>query len=142
LAAVIATLGGRGGLALAGLALLLLAGRWLARRGVLDLPIRRRHGVNIEARRNETLPSLWLVAHIDSKSQPVPLLVRAAGIILLVIGWIGALFFMHGWPYVGLVGALPVIASVVGRGSAGSVDNASGVATVLSAASILPTDAP
>jgi len=125
----------------AGAVLIVLAGRWLGRHGVLRLSMLRRRGVNLEARRGVE-PVLWLVAHIDSKSQPIPLLVRAAGIVLLVIGWIGALFFMHGWPYVGLVGALPVIASVVGRGSAGSVDNASGVATVLSAASILPTDAP
>ena len=145
LAAVIATLGRRGGLALGGLALLLLAGRWLARRGVLDLPMRRRQGVNIEARRSETLPSLWLVAHIDSKSQPVPLLVRAAGIILLSIAWIAAVFAPSAAAiFVGVaavLGAIPVMASVVGVRSPGAIDNASGVATVLMAASLLPAQA-
>ena len=143
LAAVIATLGRRGGLALGGLALLLLAGRWLARRGVLDLPMRRRQGVNIEARRNETLPSLWLVAHIDSKSQPVPLLVRAAGIILLSIAWIAAVFAPSAAAmFVGVaavLGAIPVIASVVGAGSPGAIDNASGVAQA--SVGVLITDA-
>jgi len=118
------------GARLVGAIVILLAGAWLARRGVLALPFLRREGINLEARRDNA-PTLWLVAHIDSKSQPVPLLVRSAGIILLAIAWIG------GWPYLAIVGALPVIASVVGRASAGAVDNASGVATVLSAASLL-----
>ena len=126
---------------LVGAALLIAGGSWVGRHGVLRLPIRRRHGVNLEAQREHT-PTLWLVAHVDSKSQPIPLLVRAAGIVLLIVAWIGALFFMHEWLYVGLVGALPVIASVVGQRSAGAVDNASGVATVLGAAALLPADAP
>lgn len=126
---------------LLGAVLLIAGGRWLGREGVLRLPIRRRRGVNLEAQRVQT-PILWLVAHVDSKSQPIPLLVRAAGIVLLIVAWVGALLFMHAWLYVGIVGALPVLASVVGRRSVGAVDNASGVATVLGAAALLPPNAP
>lgn len=124
----------------AAIVMLVVGGRWLARQGVLDLPVQRRQGVNIEACRNDSTPEVWLVAHIDSKSQPVPLIARAAGIVLLSI----ALLFPAS-PYrviVGLIGAVPVIASFVGRRSPGAVDNASGVATVLAAASQLPPDAP
>ena len=136
------SLGTRSRLALViGAVVLIAAGRWLGRHGVLRLSIRRRHGVNLEAQRDRA-PVLWLVAHIDSKSQPIPLLLRAAGIILLVVSWIAALFFMNEWLYVGMLGALPVIASVVGQRSVGAVDNASGVATVLGAAALLPADAP
>jgi len=124
-----------------GAALIVLVGRWLGRKGVLRLSVLRRRAMNLEARHGGE-PAVWLVAHIDSKSQPIPLLLRAAGIGLLLIAWIGALFFMHGWLYLGLIGALPVIASVVGRRSAGAVDNAAGVATVLGAAALLPRDAP
>jgi Zn-dependent M28 family amino/carboxypeptidase len=98
---------------------------------------------------------LWLVAHVDSKSQPVPLLVRAAGIVLLGLAWVVAITLAivrlsHGvaprdWLAVvvmAVLGALPVIGSVVGRRSAGAIDNASGVATVLAAASAIPAEIP
>ena len=134
LALIIATLGRHYALAFSGLTLVVLGGRWLARRGVLELQILRRQGVNIEARRDNATPSLWLVAHIDSKSQPVPLLVRATGIVVLSIAWIVALFApSDACTYVGIAA---VVGAIVGR------RNASGVATVLLAASLLPVDAP
>ena len=137
------------------LPLLALAGRWLAAHGVLVLPALRRRGVNLEGRRLDDEPLLWLVAHIDSKSQPVPLLVRAGGIIVLSAAWIAALLLAgaqvagsatspSGWKAIALlafVGALPVMASTVGAKSPGAIDNASGVAAVLTAAAILPHDA-
>ena len=100
-------------------------------------------------------PRAWLVAHIDSKSQPISLVVRAAGIVVLGLAWLAALALTidaiargdarrDSWTVVliaALVGAVPVIASVVGTGSAGAIDNASGVATVLAAAE-LSADAP
>jgi hypothetical protein len=55
-------------------------------RGVVDAPVMRRRGVNIEATRGASSPQLWLVAHLDSKSQPVPMLVRVAGVIVLAVG--------------------------------------------------------
>jgi len=128
-----------------------LGGRWLAGDGVLSLPFMRRRGVNIEATRGENDPDVWLVAHVDSKSQPVPLLVRALGILLLAIGWIAAIMLAvgnmlgHAAPHlwsavvvIAVVGALPVLGSVVGTRSAGAIDNASGVATVLAAAAASP----
>lgn len=154
LATAALSLGGHAGAALivlvAGLAGVALGGRWLASRGVLALPMLRRRGVNIEAVRGEGDPELWLVAHADSKSQPVPLLVRAAGIILLGLATlaafalaIAALFgaqFSGRWALViviAILGAIPVLGSVVGSASHGAVDNASGVATILCVAEIL-----
>jgi hypothetical protein len=148
-------LGGRRWLAMAilvaGVAVVAAVGRWLARYGILALPMMRRRGVNLEARRDEQEPYMWLVAHLDSKSQPISLVVRAAGVVLLIASWIAAVVAAVGslsdraWfsiMAVAVLGALPVLASVVGKGSPGAVDNAAGVATVLAAAAILPPDAP
>ncbi|HET9728731.1 MAG TPA: M28 family peptidase [Acidimicrobiia bacterium] len=130
--------------------LVMLAGRWAARHGVLRLSLRRRHGVNLEALRPGAVPRAWLVAHVDSKSQPISLVVRAAGVVLLALAWIAALGLsaeatVRGggrrdlWTYVlvaAVIGAIPVLASVVGKRSAGALDNASGLATVLTAAEL------
>ena len=129
------------------LALFSAAGSWLARRGVLDAPLLRRRGLNLLATRNGREPRVWLVAHLDSKSQPVPTLVRAAGITLSVVVWAAALAVaaLHVWGAplagawlwiggAGLVAGLPVVASTVGANSAGAADDASGVAAVLLAA--------
>lgn len=152
--AALSTLGGNAafavGLLIAGGIAVALGGQWLARRGVLALPVMRRRGVNLEATRGDDDPALWLVAHLDSKSQPVPLLVRAAGVVILALAWIAASLlalrsiFGHTSPelwrsviFAAVVGAAPVVASVVGARSPGAVDNASGVATVLAAAAAL-----
>jgi Zn-dependent M28 family amino/carboxypeptidase len=140
---------------LVGIAILVSGGWWLARKGILALPLMRRHGVNLEARRPGAEPVLWLVAHVDSKSQPVPLLVRAGGIVLLVAAYVFAIVLAiaaisgRGSPgawlvvaILAIIGALPVLGSVVGHCSAGALDNASGLATVLTAASMLPRDLP
>lgn len=157
IAAAGTSLGGRApfavGLIFIGAVGIALGGRWLATRGVLDLPVMRRRGVNLEASRGDADPLVWLVAHVDSKSQPVPLLLRAGGIVLLSAAWIIAAMLSirnvlghaspEAWRYVivaAAVGALPVVASVVGAKSPGAVDNASGVATVLAAAAVLPPD--
>jgi len=133
-------------LSLGGVALGVAAAR-LAREGVLDLPAQRRKGVNLVATRGDAAPSVWLMAHLDSKSQPVPILARAAGVTLLSLTWIAAavvaaLHLARGtdsglWMAVmiaAVVGALPVIATTVGSRSPGALDNATGVATVLAAA--------
>ena len=156
-AAAVLSLGGHHGAALAvltaGFSGVALGGRWLASRGVLALPLLRRRGVNIEAVRGDGDPELWLVAHSDSKSQPVPLLVRAAGIVLLglatvaafalaIAGLLGA-HSVRAWPLViiaAILGAIVVLGSIVGRGSHGAVDNASGVVTVLCVAEALRRD--
>lgn len=158
LAAAMLSLGGHAVAALLvlliGVGVLAFAGRWLARDGVLRLPFMRRTGVNIEAVRGGSAPSVWLVAHIDSKSQPIPLAARAAGIVLLGIAWVAAgmlaveALMGHSprrvWSYViaaAIIGAIPVLGSIVGRSSAGAVDNASGVAAVLGAAELLDAQA-
>jgi len=128
-----------------------LAARWLARTGVLAFPGLRRTGVNLVAIRGdqarpESTP--WLMAHLDSKSQPVPILLRAAGITLVGAAWIAGLILGvaqlvwgqvnpgEGWVLLAVVaslGAMPVIATTVGTRSPGALDNATGVATVLAA---------
>ncbi len=134
-----------GGIALA------TAATWAARTGVLRAPLMRRHGSNLSAVRGTPTPAVWLVAHLDSKSQPVPILVRAGAIALhgatwsatlLLCGleWVGA-SVGAGWTWLGVVAVAsgaPIVASLVGERSAGAVDNASGVAAVLAAATMLP----
>ena len=124
----------------------------LARDGVLSFPAERRTGSNLVATRggprvDRDGPAVWLMAHLDSKSQPVPILARAAGITLLTLTWIVAAALAgwqtvrgadgSGWTgvmVVAVVGAIPVIATTVGSRSPGALDNATGVATVLAAA--------
>lgn len=152
---------GRWGSAGAGLAVLLLAtlvlgvgGRMLARHGVLGLAAMRTEGVNLLATAGDTDadPLVWLVAHLDSKSQPVSIAVRAAGVVGVVIAWVGmAILLLTAvtgstiptalWvaaTVAGAASAIPLLASTVGDSSDGALDNASGVAAVLAAAMLLP----
>jgi hypothetical protein len=139
------------------LAIVLLAGAFVAlrlsRRGVLGLGMMRTRATNLVATRG--VPNVWLVAHLDSKSQPVRMLVRVAGIIgssaAMVVAAIlagmslaGTSFSTQTWMVVAIAGAvmtLPVVASTVGSASPGAVDDASGVVTVLRSAALLPRDA-
>lgn len=140
------------------------AAAWLARRGVLDVSLMRRSGVNLVASRGSegdglgrgpvsrgAAPMMWLMAHLDSKSQPVPILARAAGISVasVIVVAAGALSVAQGlgmagaesWPALTIAATLallPVAASVVGAHSDGAIDNASGCAAVLLAARTLP----
>jgi hypothetical protein len=130
------------------------AAAWVARRGVLRTPVLRRRAVNLEARRGE--PRVWLVAHLDTKSQPVPMLARAAGIVLSAFAWAAALALLAagafgavvadgwwGWLAAGgLVAGAPVALSMVGARSPGALDDASGVAAVLEAAARVPAARP
>lgn len=139
-------------LALGGAALAAVA-VWTARAGVVSAPWMRRRGLNLAATRGASWPSVWLVAHLDSKSQPIPMLVRAGAIalhgatwatalLLCVADWLGG-SLAATWSPVGaaaIVTGLPIMASVVGDRSAGAIDNASGVAAVLLAAAALPRD--
>jgi hypothetical protein len=113
-------------------------------RGVSNAPVMRRTGMNIEATRGPSPAKLWLVAHLDSKSQPVPMLVRVAGVVVLAVGLGGVALSLLVRPsaavaalVVAWVGGLPLMLSVVGTRSAGALDNASGVAAVLDAAAAL-----
>ena len=128
---------------------MLIAGSWLARHGVVRLPVLRRSGVNLVARRGSSEPRVWLMAHLDSKSQPVPMLLRAGGITVTALVWLVSLGVLAAlglgaggaeWvPWLALVGVssgAPIAASFVGERSPGAVDNASGVASVLLAAAM------
>ena len=114
-----------------------VAAQWLQERGVLR---GRTPGINLEAKRGT--PAVWLVAHLDSKSQPISILVRAAAIVACVILW-GAMVVMavlrvtDGWHVLTLaavLAGLPVAISTVGSASPGALDNATGVVAVLLAA--------
>jgi hypothetical protein len=114
----------------------------------------REHGTNLIAIRGA--PTVWLVAHVDSKSQTIPMLLRIAGVVGVISGLVGLLFtFVVGsvsaaMGNVELASALDipvvllttvvVVSSVplglcwIGNRSPGALDNASGVAAVLIAA--------
>lgn len=139
------------GMLIAGVSVVGIAAWWLARFGVLSLPWMRARSINVVGVRGN--PSLWLVAHLDSKSQPVPILVRALGVMGLIVGIIAALLIAavqiagHDarwiWPWItgfGVLSSLPVMASVVRAGSPGALDDASGVSTVLLVAQSLPPE--
>lgn len=129
-------------------ALIVLVARWAGGQGVVRAPVLRRRGVNIEARRGES-PGVWLVAHLDSKWQPVSMIVRVAGVITLGAGLIALSVLsiarapFADWALVVVwLGALPLILSVVGARNHGTLDNASGVAAVLDAASRVDASRP
>jgi Peptidase family M28 len=125
-----------------------LAFRFVGGRGVLDLRVTRHRGVNLEAVRGNEPPTVWLVAHVDSKWQPVSMIVRVLGVIGSAIGLI-ALSLLAVVPSVApravaiaalvvcCVGAIPLMLSYVGSRNHGTLDNASGVAAVLEAAQML-----
>jgi hypothetical protein len=129
-----------------------LVARHVTRRGVLDLKLARRRGVNLEAVRGNTEPGVWLVAHVDSKWQPVAMLARVAGVIATAAGLIGLILLALlqasasttlTWILFGVacLGAVPLMLSYVGARNHGAVDNASGVAAVLEAVAMIPASA-
>ena len=138
----------------AGLVTLALFAWSMLGESVLDLPWLRASGENLVARRGST-PRVWLVAHLDSKSQPLPTRLRMVGIAVLgssVVLTLAAVVLTLGagwsrtvlWMLCALLavsGGCAVVASVVRNDSPGAVDNASGVAAVLSAAASLDASA-
>jgi hypothetical protein len=133
----------------AGAAVCVALGIWLAKRGIFRLPWYRSESLNLIARRGD--PSVWLVAHLDSKSQTIPMLARVASVVATTVGLVGlaaALFadWLTAIPGTGGIGtsasvpvwtiataivAVPLVVCLTGDKSAGAVDNASGVITVL-----------
>ncbi len=126
-------------------------GRMLSRNGVLDFPWMRSSSTNLVAERQATRPGIWLVAHIDSKSQTIPMLLRvgsaaaAAVLFTLTVIVILAQAFASILPanaplVLGLLTAtalLPILLCFAGNRSHGALDNASGVVSILAAAEIL-----
>src|SRR6202158_1828622 len=128
---------------------LLFASADAKRRWITALPFQRAGSVNLEAGRGT--PSVWLVAHLDSKSQTVPMLVRIASSIgmaaVTLLATAVLLFSLFAdrdavapWRAIeisALIVALPSMLCWVRNQSPGAVDNASGVAAVLLAAQSL-----
>ena len=116
------------------------------RRWIEVLRFQRAHSVNLEARRGN--PAVWLIAHLDSKSQTVPMLIRIASSVALAIVLGGALLILllsavglawtvallPGLQVAAVIAAMPSMFCFVGNDSTGAVDNASGVVAVLLAA--------
>lgn len=113
-----------------------------------------RSATNLFAVRGER-PSLLLLAHLDSKSQPVPMLARIGGIIAAAgaaAACLAGAFFGRSldlppafWMVAcvaGGAGSLAMAASLVGDRSPGALDNATGVATALMTAATLPMEMP
>jgi hypothetical protein len=121
---------------LAVLLLVVLLGRRSATRGSWM----REAAVNLEARRGAQ-PRLWLVAHIDSKSQPISSALRTVGVTCVLFATVGVFFVLPlgllGAPF-GIVGGAILMLASVGAASDGAADNASGVAAVLDAAALIP----
>src|SRR6266545_6294978 len=143
------------GFLLAGLVVVWAISRWLARRGTLRLSWLRSHSANLIARRGT--PSVWLVAHLDSKSQTLPMLARIACIVIASLGvvalagtllfyWINVFpsgearpdaYWFSAWAKLVAITAIPLGLCLTGDRSPGAVDNASGVISVLLAARFL-----
>ena len=127
---------------------LIWASSYVKRRGIAGFPFQRATSTNLEATRGK--PVVWLVAHMDSKSQTVPILVRIVTSVLLAI--ISALAFLvillslvgtgvppsvwHALAIAAVIAALPSMFCFVRNDSCGALDNASGVATVLMASQL------
>ncbi len=128
---------------------LFLASADAKRRWTRAFPFLRARSVNLEARRGD--PKVWLVAHLDSKSQTVPMLGRIASSIALtaitVIAAVALLFllvrpleardFWRALEIAAIVLGLPSMLCLVRNESPGAVDNASGVVSVLLAAQLV-----
>src|SRR2546423_2290399 len=115
------------------------------RRWIKDFPVMRARSVNLEARRGT--PRVWLVAHLDSKSQTMPMLIRIAGSVALALVMTLALVVLllsflgvetHAiWTALqiaAILAALPGVTCLVTNNSTGAVDNASGVVAAILAA--------
>ena len=137
----------------AGSIALIMGSRWMLKRGVLDAPLMRQRGINLVATRTAD-PTVWLCAHLDTKSQAIPTLLRTGAVTVEGIGVamtallaaavaLGAQFAAILWAVaaiVTLVGAVFVVSCVVGSRSPGALDNASGVVTVIEAARLVKDD--
>lgn len=113
------------------------------RRWTAQFPLERARSANLEAKRGS--PGVWLAAHIDSKSQTVPMLIRIASSVALAVVTASSLLVLllslvgvspvpsvwHAISITAVVGALPSMLCFVRNESDGAVDNASGVVAVL-----------
>ncbi|HEX6133103.1 MAG TPA: M28 family peptidase [Longimicrobiales bacterium] len=126
------------------LLLILTAGMLLAGAMIDTLPFARGQGRNMLVTKRGGKPRFIVMAHRDSKSQPVPLAFRGPAIAVAVLAWLALLIaaiFHTARPLPGplllLLGVIAVVAGVVqifswvDNRSPGALDNASGVAATL-----------
>ena len=122
-------------------------------RNTLTLPVMRAQSTNLVATRGIAEPRVWLVAHTDSKSQTIRMLIRIGSIVaawMLFVVAIGTMLAQMsrysvamGYPddllavesgvaaILSAIAILPVAFCFIGNESRGALDNASGVAAVL-----------
>jgi len=113
-------------------------------RALLGVP-RVVHGINLIARPSglpAVRPSVWLVAHYDSKGQPISMAVRLVGFLALVLGLVGLLLSPIPAVALLLIAVAIVSQNRVNDNSAGAVDNASAlVAIFMTIDQLAPTTA-
>jgi hypothetical protein len=121
-----------------------------AKLGVLGFPTQRLKSANLVGVRPNvpSRPKIWLCAHIDSKSQTIPMLVRVASMIFFAALSIGVAVTIllilliprlaerngaiaTGLSWLAVVAALPVILCFISNRSNGALDNATGVAAIV-----------
>jgi peptidase M28-like protein len=85
---------------------------------------------------------VWLVAHYDSKGQPISMAVRLVGFLLLVLGFVMLALNAIAAIVVLVLGLVIVLQNRVTDSSPGALDNASAVIAVLMAVDQLPREAP
>jgi hypothetical protein len=133
------------------LVVLLLCGALAALTPLLThmLPFGKVTGVNLLAKKPDSRPRYIVMAHLDSKSQPLPLAFRGPAIVIALVGWAAlAMLSVLGLldpvylanRIITPVGVAALIASVllvfcwVENRSPGALDNASGLATLIGVA--------
>jgi hypothetical protein len=135
-----------------GLCIVWYTARWLTRQGTVRIRSMLSRSVNLVARRGQ--PKVWLVAHVDSKSQTIPMLARigtivltAAAVFIMTAALVGAWLATIAGDFDGaeaqvflffallaMLFTLPMIFCLTGNRSHGALDNASGLVSVLLAA--------
>ena len=113
------------------------------------LPFGKITANNMMAKRPGAVPRYIFMAHLDSKSQPMPLAFRGPAIIFAILSWVlFVIFALLGlldpvWIRTEITTALGVISFIAGvllifcwveNRSPGALDNASGLATILAIA--------
>jgi len=132
------------------LVILLCAGiAVLVKPAIHSLPWGRVQAVNLVVRKHGSRPRYLLMAHHDSKSQPIPLSFRGPAIATAIISWIALAVLsvfnlldpvFYGSGMIAGVGAFAFLSGVllvfcwVDNRSPGALDNASGVVTLLGVA--------
>ena len=92
------------------------------------------HGVNLiavrPAARPPVRPSLWLVAHYDSKGQPISMALRLLGFVALLLGIAGLFMALIPAVIVLVLGLIIASQNRVNNNSPGAIDNAAALVAV------------